>query len=191
LLIMLAEQKTNRQPAERRRHQRVPVSVFGRYMLENRQEYPCQTINMSPGGVSFVAPVSGKVGERIVAYLDHLGRIEGKIIRSVDNGFVMSVQATIRKRDKLAAQLTWLTNRHKLALPEDRRHERIVPRISVAQITPENSTPFHGRLIDVSLSGAGLSSETRPALGTMITIGQTPARVVRHFPDSFNESIVF
>lgn len=36
---------------ERRRHQRVKVALTGRFMREDRQEYPCQTINMSPGGV--------------------------------------------------------------------------------------------------------------------------------------------
>ena len=36
----------------------------------------------------------------------------------------MTISATPRKRDKLAAQLTWLANRHILNLPEDRRHGR-------------------------------------------------------------------
>ena len=40
----------------------------------------------------------------------------------------MTISATPRKRDKLAAQLTWLANRHILGLPEDRRHGRIAPR---------------------------------------------------------------
>ena len=58
---------------ERRRHQRVKISVLGRYMLENRREYPCQAVNMSPGGIALVAPVVGNPGERVVAYLDHIG----------------------------------------------------------------------------------------------------------------------
>ena len=32
------------------------------------------------------------------------------------------------KREKFADQLTWLANRQALGMPEDRRHERIVPR---------------------------------------------------------------
>lgn len=31
-----------------RRHQRVKVSLLGRYMLSDRREYPCQTVDMSP-----------------------------------------------------------------------------------------------------------------------------------------------
>ena len=120
---------------ERRRYQRVKVHLLGRYMLPDRREYPCQVINMSPGGVAMLAPGIGNVGDRVVAYLDHIGRVEGKITRIIDNGFAMTVGATPRKRDKLAAQLTWLANRDILNLPEDRRHDRIVPRNPIAVLT--------------------------------------------------------
>src|SRR4030088_742236 len=113
---------------ERRRFQRVRVNLLGRYMLADRREFPCQVANMSPGGMAVVAPVAGQPGERVIAYVDHLGRLEGVIARQFENGFAMTIAATMRKRDKLAAQLTWLANRHILGLPEDRRHERIVPR---------------------------------------------------------------
>src|SRR5215467_7367786 len=112
---------------ERRRFQRVRVALLGRYMLADRREFPCQVANMSPGGMAVVAPVSGQPGERVIAYVDHVGRLEGKIARCFENGFAMTISATPRKRDKLAAQLTWLANRHILGLPEDRRHGRITP----------------------------------------------------------------
>src|SRR5438105_11340506 len=90
---------------DRRRHQRVKISLLGRYMLESRREYPCQAVNMSPGGIALVAPVIGTPGERVVVYLDHVGRVEGRIVRQLPNGFAMTVAATERKREKLAAQL--------------------------------------------------------------------------------------
>ena len=49
---------------ERRRFQRVRVDLLGRYMLPDRREFPCQVVNMSPGGMALVAPVSGQPGER-------------------------------------------------------------------------------------------------------------------------------
>src|SRR5436309_6094882 len=101
---------------ERRRFQRVRVNLLGRYMLADRREFPCQIANMSPGGMALIAPVSGKPGERVIAYVDHLGRLEGVIARCFENGFAMTISATTRKRDKLAAQLTWLANRHILGL---------------------------------------------------------------------------
>ena len=171
---------------ERRRHQRVKVSLLGRYMLADRREFPCQVVNMSPGGIALVAPVSGNPGERVIAYIDHLGRLEGKIARTLDNGFAMTVEATLRKRDKLAAQLTWLANRHILNLPEDRRHGRFIPRKTMARLILPNGNNVACRIIDVSESGAAISiSGLRPPVGAMVSVGKMQGRVVRHIEDGF------
>jgi hypothetical protein len=170
---------------ERRRHQRVRVNLLGRYMLADRREYPCQVVNMSPGGMALVAPVTGNVGERVIAYVDHLGRLEGNIARQLDNGFAMRIAATARKRDKLAAQLTWLANRAILNLPEDRRHSRITPRNTAARLILPNGIKVEARIIDISLSGAGIATERRPEISSLVTLGRIPGRVVRHLEDGF------
>jgi hypothetical protein len=172
---------------ERRRFQRVKVNLLGRYMLEDRREFPCQVINMSPGGMALVAPVVGMPGERVIAYVDHLGRLEGKIARRLDNGFAMTISASARKRDKLAAQLTWLANRHILNLPEDRRHGRFTPKNPHARLILPNGNNIAVRVIDLSQSGAAvaLGPDQRPPVGAMITLGKTQGRVVRHIDDGF------
>src|SRR5438552_8438654 len=158
---MAFPQKKQTLPAsqERRRFQRVKVHLLGRYMLPDRREFPCQIINMSPGGLALLAPGIGNVGDRVIAYLDHIGRVEGKITRIIDNGFAMTVSATARKRDKLAAQLTWLANRDILNLPEDRRHDRIVPRYPIARLTLADRGIMNCRIIHLSLSGSAVSAE--------------------------------
>jgi c-di-GMP-binding flagellar brake protein YcgR len=189
--------------AERRRHHRVRVALLGRYMLADRREYPCQTTDISPGGASITAPVRGQIGERIVVYFEHIGRVEGEITRHLDQGFAISITATIRKRDKIASQLTWLANRQALGLPEDRRHERIIPRQPVTLVRLENGRTFAAQLIDISLSGAALATEQALPIETSLTVGHTPAKVVRQFqggvavefrlplsPDRFDENII-
>ena len=52
---------------ERRRFQRVRIDLLGRYMLADRREFPCQVINMSPGGMALIAPVAGNPGERVTS----------------------------------------------------------------------------------------------------------------------------
>lgn len=168
---------------DRRRHQRVSVSLLGRFMLENRREYPCQISNMSPGGAALIAPVTGEVGERVIAYIDHLGRIEGVIVRHIEGGFAMTVNATARKRDKLANQLTWLANRHELNLPEDRRHDRFTPDNSASKIVLPDGREYPCRVLDISMSGAALGISVKPAIGTSISVGKMRARVVRHTDD--------
>jgi hypothetical protein len=154
-------------------------------MLADRREFPCQVLDMSPGGMAIVGPVSGKAGERVVAYIDHVGRLEGTIIRVLPTGFAMSIAATPRKRDKLAAQLTWLANRHILGLPEDRRHDRIIPKNPRTTMIMPDGKALICRIIDMSLSGAAIGSELRPEIGIMVTLGKTPARIVRYIENGF------
>ncbi len=170
---------------ERRRFQRVRVNLLGRYMLADRREFPCQVTDMSPGGMAVIAPVSGQIGERVIAYVDHLGRLEGVIARQFQNGFAMTVAATTRKRDKLAAQLTWLANRHILNLPEDRRHGRFTPRNPSARLILPNGLNLACRVIDLSASGAALKTDQRPEIGALVTVGNVTGRVVRHLEEGF------
>lgn len=164
---------------ENRRFQRVRVDVLGRFMLSDRREFPCQVVDMSPGGAAIVAPVVGKLGERVVAYLDHIGRIEGMIVRVTETGFSMTIEASLRKRDKLADQLTWLANRQILGLPEDRRHERIIPRTPFTTITNPLGEKVPVRVLDISLSGAAVGGAEGLKPGDIVQISRTMGRVVR------------
>ena len=185
MAIPLPKERLRAFGEERRRFQRVRVDLLGRYMLPDRREFPCQVVNMSPGDMALVGPVTGRVGERVIAYIDHVGRLEGAITRVYQDGFASTIAATSRKRDKLAAQLTWLSNRDILNLPEDRRHGRIVPRRPTAQLSMPNGTSFTCRIIDFSLSGAAISSTERPPMNMLVTLGKVPARVIRHLDDGF------
>jgi len=185
--MALVEQKPNLRALseDRRRFQRVNVNLLGRYMLADRREFPCQVINMSPGGMAAMAPVDGQPGERIIAYVDHLGRLEGHIARQFQNGFAMTIAATARKRDKLAAQLTWLANRHLLDSPEDRRHGRVAPKNPISRLIMPNGVNLACRIIDISQSGAGIATEQRPPMGALVTLGKVQGRVVRHLENGF------
>ena len=175
--------KVEMRPHERRRHQRVTVAVLGRMMLENKTEHACQTVNMSPGGVSLIADVKARLGEKVVVYLDHLGRIEGITVRHTERGFIIMMTLPVIKREKLADQLTWLANREMLGMLEDRRHERFVPRrVEIALKMPDDSESVV-KILDLSMSGVGVAMEPQPALGTRVLVGRTPGKVVRHFPN--------
>jgi len=169
--------------AERRNFQRVRVKIYGRFMLEDRTEHRCQVIDMSPGDVSFRTDRVGKPGEKIIAYIDHIGRVEGVLTRTLREGFAMTVVASERKRDKLAAQLTWLANKHELDLPEDRRHERVSPRNPMSILHLLDGRQYPCRIIDLSLSGAAIEIEVKPAIGVQVTLGTMRGQVVRHFDD--------
>ena len=168
---------------DQRSFQRVSVNLPGRLMLPSHDEYDCSVIDMSPGDASFVCAARPRVGERIIAYVDHLGRIEGNVAILTDQGFAIILTATDRKREKLAAQLTWIANKHELGLPEDRRHNRLSPRNTNTEIMLDDGRRYPCRIIDLSLSGAAVDIDVRPALGTPVQLGNMKGRVVRHFQE--------
>ena len=171
---------------ERRRFQRVRVSLLGRYMLADKREFPCQVIEMSPGDVVLIAPQIPREGERVIAYIDHLGRLEGSTVRTFENGFAVRFASTERKRDKLAAQLTWLANRDLLSdEDEDRRHDRHNPIPNFTAVVMPNGLNMTCEVLDISQSGAAIVSDQRPALGLILMVGKLQGRVVRHLDNGF------
>src|SRR5262249_3218344 len=79
----------------------------------------------------------------------------------------------------------WLANRKILNLPEDRRHDRIVPRNPNSVLTFEDGSKVPCRILDLSLSGAAVTSANRPAVGTALALVRVHARVVRHLEEGF------
>jgi c-di-GMP-binding flagellar brake protein YcgR len=179
---MLGAQQTDYEH-DRRQYQRVKVLLHGRLMLSDRSEHRCQVTDMSPGSAFLATEGAAQIGERVIAYVDHIGRIEGVVSRIMPEGFALELNTTPRKKAKLAAQLTWLANKHELDLPEDRRHERIAPRNPAGVLSLEDGRQYRCRIIDLSLSGAAVEIGVRPAIGTQVTLGNMRGQVVRHFDD--------
>ncbi len=167
------------EPDERRNYHRVPVSVAGRYMLEDKREFACRTTDMSSGGASLAVPMRGQVGERVILYLDYMGRLEGVIVRHTEAGFAIVFVLTGQKRDRIADQLTWLLNRESLR-EADRQHERIVPLLRHC-VMQENGKEHIVKLIDISVSGAAIATDHKLPNHTKVLLGTTSGHVVRSF----------
>ncbi|WP_271896453.1 PilZ domain-containing protein [Candidatus Phyllobacterium onerii] len=161
----------------------VKVQLYGRFMLEDRTEHVCQIDEMSPGDVIITTDVMANNGERVVAYIDHIGRVEGTIERMVNGGFQVSLTASDRKKNKIAAQLTWLANKHELDMPEDRRHQRVAPRNPITTLSMADGRQYPCRILDLSISGAAVELRMRPALNSQVILGSMRGRVVRHFEE--------
>ena len=141
---------------DRRRYKRITLELLGRFMRQNKQEHPCKLIDISAGGAALqsISPVAVEVGERVVAFFDHIGGIEGTVVRVFDGGFALKLAATQHKREKLAATLTWLANRSELDGAEERRHERLVPKSGRQLIQLAEGVTIDCQILDISVSGA-------------------------------------
>lgn len=160
----------------------VVVSFSGRLMLPDHEEYDCTATEMTAERAQFTCSGMARNGDRVIAYLQHIGRIEGSVTSLTASGFVITINAPERKREKLAAQLAWIAKRQLLGLPEDRRHDRLTPRNAKAHLVLEDGVLISCRLIDLSLSGAAIEVENRPPLGSRVQLGKNMSgKIVRHF----------
>jgi len=178
---------------ERRRYERFELALPGRCMLYDRLEYPCWTVDVSPAGVGIIGLHKGDIGERIVAYISHIGRVEGMIARRFAKGFALEIQAPALKREKLAQRIAWLIKRETSGAPDERQHERVSAENQQTKLRTPDGREYLAALIDVSVPGAALNVDAAPPIGSPVTIGRTSARVVRHFPGgiavSFNDQL--
>jgi hypothetical protein len=174
---------------DRRLHKRIPVTLLGRYMRESKEEHPCKLVDISAGGAAIMSPIAVPLGERVVAYFDHIGGIEGMVVREFDGGFAIKINATKHKREKLAAQLTWLANRSEL-VADGRRHDRVTPKNGDSMLQLAEGVMLTCRVLDVSISGASIATPARPDIGTEVVLGKLRARVVRYHPQGFGVQFI-
>jgi hypothetical protein len=178
---------------DRRADIRVITSIPGRYSLGsrhdgrgNRREFACRALNVSTRAMLLAAPVSGPPGERVVAFFDRFGQMEGNIIRVLmRGGFVMSIAATEDERARFAAKLAWLEDHKNHDAHEARKHERIVPRDPYSTLTLADGRMLTCLVIDMSASGVAVSAEVVPKIGTPVAVGTVIGRVRRHFAEGF------
>ncbi len=164
---------------DRRRHRRIELACLGRFMRADKSEAPCRMIDISVGGASVASGEEVVIGEHIVFYFDEIGRIEGPVTRRFEGGFAASIQATQHRREKLAAQLTWLLNRALLGAPDTRRHDRVEPSNPQSMLSLSNGTQVPCRVLDVSISGASIELTGPIEIGTDVMLGRLRAKVVR------------
>jgi hypothetical protein len=180
------------QVVERRDDVRIIISLPGRYVLANkrnargeRREFACRVINISSYGLAVAAPVVGTMGERVIAHIDQFGRFEGPIVRVLNGGFVMEITVSEEERTKLTNKIRWFEKQKNHDVHDGRRHERIVPKKAHSTLTLSDGAAMGCLVIDVSVSGAAVSADVVPEIGTVLAVGKAVGRVVRHFGEGF------
>lgn len=163
-----------------RRYRRVPLSLPGRFMRESREEFTCQLQDISVGGAGIESAIPVQINERIVAYFDVLGGLEGSVTRIYSDGFAIQFKVSAHKREKLVAQIMWLFNRSDYPEEAGRQHERVRAAGQRARLKLDDKIIIDVDVIDISVSGASLATTARPPLGTLVMLGTIKALVQRH-----------
>lgn len=158
----------------------IQQSLFGRFMLPDMSEHPCQVHGISLDGATFLTTQIAPPGVPIVAYLEEVGRIEATSSTPVNGGFLVTFSLTGARRDRFETRLKWLAQKEHGSSIEDRRHARYEPREKQSQITMPDGREYTCEVMDISLSGAAVKVEVMPSLGTYILLGKMRGRVVRY-----------
>jgi len=163
-----------------RQYDRIELKLPGRYMLRDRCEYPCWTIDVSATGLSLEGSQKGEIGDPVVAYINQLGRIEGVLVRQFPNGFAMKVTAPTNKTEKLAARITEVAD-NQMFLGSGVRLDGMAPVGGLTTLTTPEGVESVATVIDITNQGAAINVETAPPIGSRVAVGRMWARVVRHF----------
>ena len=164
---------------DRRRYSRFALSLPGRFMRPDKLDYSCRVKDISVGGAAFVTATPPTIGEKLIVYLMHLGGLEGPAVRRTNDGFAMSITATQRKRDNLAARIQLLMARNDLAESD----ERISPRTAttgMGMMMLADGTVLECPMLDVSGSGISIVTPIKPLVGTEVIFANERAVIVRH-----------
>ena len=154
--------------------------LFGRFMLPDMTEHPCQVTGLTINGATFLSPHVPSGGQTIVAYLEDIGRIEAISANAVPGGFSVLFSLNATRRERLESRLNWLSGQTSEDETNPRRHVRHEPKDAKSHITLPDGRLYACEVIDISLSGAGIKVEVMPSLGTFIMLGKMRGRIVRY-----------
>ena len=162
-------------------------AIGGCYTLTEADQpivYACRTTSASPSMLVVQAPVRGRVGERVAMRFDQLGILNGSISRVSRDGFHVSVIADEAERQRLAAKINWIKKRSVRQADDKRSGARFRPRHprGVLVIGEHAHECF---IIDLSSTGAALSSSAQPPIGTAVHVGRVTGKIVRYFEGGF------
>jgi hypothetical protein len=169
----------------------VNVAVDGSYMLPNWYDpqgklrtFACRTTRVSPFRMIVEVPVVGKVGDRLVTYFREFGKFEGAISDTMERSFLLELEMTRARREKLSDMLTWIEKKQQNpAVLELRKNARFVPPHAHSTLTLADGSIHPCFIIDCSVSGVAVSSAVQPPVGMPLAVGACVGRVVRLLPN--------
>ena len=97
----------------------------------------------------------------------------------------MTIAATDEERAKLADKIDWYEKNKNHDIADARLQKRVVPKNPRSTLFLADDSQLECFIIDMSASGAAVSTNIKPEIGTPLAVGTIVGRVVRHLADGF------
>jgi hypothetical protein len=166
------------EPVEQRKYERKPTALSGKmFVPAEGRTLDCGVVDLSAGGAGVTCAEMPPLETFVVLYIDEFGRLEAVVTRVVGDVLGLRFVCTDAKRQRLIDKLT-----HAVSAGENENGLRKNRRIRVSPIsffTRSGGERVDCEIVDISLTGASLKTNTKPPIGEMILIGHMAARVVR------------
>ena len=169
------------------------LSLPARYWLGSKRDergelqvFDGRVIAISTEVIALTGPVRSWVGDRVIAQIEHFGRVEGKVIGLLrQQGFDMGIAASPRQRAKLADKISWVERFKNLETIEQRANRRFYPKVPVSTLILPDGSRIPCLVTDLSTAGAAVTADILPPIGTTLAVGRVVGRVVRHLEAGF------
>jgi hypothetical protein len=175
---------------ERRHHGRVRLALAGRLFIPGDEtEAHCTVLDLSPGGAAIDCEIIPEHSTPVVLYVEGFGRFEGRVTRRGTSDFGVAFASTSAKRERTARKITAFLNKtlgYESALS---RHARGRGQ-GFAKFTRADGQIVNCEIMDMSVGGVSLKTETRPPIGEFVLIAQIAGRVARHHTDGIGIEFV-
>ena len=178
--------------AERRTEVRIAVSLPGTIVFVDRcvargksLTLDCRAVNISPSAIAVASILKVSVGERATLRLEQFGDFRGAVSRRLSGGFVLKIEQTAAESEALALRINGFDKIKNHDAPERRRARRVIPRNRHSLLTWPDGRIEACLILDISVSGAAVSAQTLPEIGTALALGRLAGRVVRLFKGGF------
>jgi hypothetical protein len=146
----------------------------------------CRSTRVSPYRMMVDVPVAGRIGDHITSHFGEFGEFEGTISDSKNGTILLELEMTSERRQWMADKLAWLEKTRRDPLVQDARKDaRFIPQTSHTTLTMADGKVITCFIIDMSATGAAVSAEFQPQIGTPLAVGSLVGRVVRIFETGF------
>jgi hypothetical protein len=170
-------------PAEQRAYERIATVLAGKFFVPAEEvTLDCRIINLSGGGAGVKCAEPPPLNSFVVLYIEGFGRFECVATRFIDGELGLRFVCKEAKRQRLLRDLASYVNSGTTTHTKLRRHPR-TSSVSVGYFSRPSGELVRCDVLDISLQGVSLRTDSRPPLGEIINLGRTWGRVIRHHPD--------
>ena len=178
-----------RRGEDRRKHERRYLSVPVVMLDKNNNEQTGQLVDIGAGGMRIATKRIPDLQDRVICYVDHLGRFEGEIIRLEHGHFALKMLLSEAKAERLDLSLTkFFDTHHKDAPVSDRRlnsqERRRSPRCAsnggeILEAFNQKKQAFQCQVSNISLQGIEIETKAHLSVGESVTVGMFHGYVIR------------